>query len=85
MTDTLFFHIRDSFFELSLGVLKFSAVFNLKFSLSVFNVFYVHEYINCKNIPYLKQLYHKLDNYYGYLYTMPDIKGKLKKEVISKD
>ena len=29
---TLFFYIRDSFFELSLGVLKFSAVFSLKFS-----------------------------------------------------
>ena len=81
-----FFFIRDNFFELSLGVLKFLAVLSLKFSkFCVLNFFDVHKYVNCIKIPYLEQLYLKLDQHHGFLNIMPDFKGKLKEEVTFKD
>ena len=62
-----FFYIRDSFLELSLGVLKFLSVFSVKFSESVLNLFDVHKCPNCIIIPYLEYLYLKLDNCYIFL------------------
>ena len=84
-TIRFFFFIRDNFFELSLGVLKFLAVLSLKFSWSVLNFVDVHKYVNCIKIPYLEQLHLKLDQYQGFLNKMPDFKGKLKEEVILQD
>ena len=50
---------------------------NLVVSFDSYTLYYI--------LPYLEQLYLRLDQHHVFLNIMPDFKGKLKKEVIFKD